>query len=124
LSNGFSCSGHSASGRIENDVFTGRYAAIARETAILSAQHLYRLDEQRRLATLVVFAREMEVELTDAARIMFDKMMGGVKSSEPGTIRSFCAVDSFRLLLTLETLVEPLVTPKSNPCQLCSRISS
>jgi len=79
LSNGFSCSGRSASGRIENDVFTGqRYAAIARETAILSAQHLYRFDEQRRLATLVVFAREMEVELTDAALIMFDKMMGGV----------------------------------------------
>jgi hypothetical protein len=79
MSNGFSCSGRSASGRIENDVFTGqRYAAIARETAILSAQHLYRFDEQRRLATLVVFAREMEVELTDAALIMFDKMMGGV----------------------------------------------
>ena len=27
---------------------------------------------------MVVFAREMEVELTDAALTMFDKMMGGV----------------------------------------------
>jgi hypothetical protein len=62
----------------ERRIHRARYAAIARETAILSAQHLYRFDEQRRLATLVVFAREMEVELTDAALTMFDKMMGGV----------------------------------------------
>ena len=30
------------------------------------------------LATLVVFAREMEAHLTDAALAMFDKMLGGV----------------------------------------------
>jgi hypothetical protein len=30
------------------------------------------------LATLVVFAREMEAILTDAALVMFDKMLGGV----------------------------------------------
>jgi hypothetical protein len=54
----------------ERRIYRARYAAIARETAILSAQHLYRFDEQRRLATLVVFAREMEVELTDAALTM------------------------------------------------------
>src|SRR6476619_3831959 len=53
-------------------------AAIARETAILSAQHLHRFDYQRRLATLVVFAREMEAELTDAALTMFARMMGEV----------------------------------------------
>ncbi|HME85120.1 MAG TPA: Tn3 family transposase, partial [Roseiarcus sp.] len=51
---------------------------IARETAILSAQHLSRFDAPRRLATLVVFAREMEASLTDAALVMFDKTLGGV----------------------------------------------
>ena len=62
----------------ERRIHRARYAAIARETAILSAQHLHRFDYQRRLATLVVFAREMEAELTDAALTMFDRMMGEV----------------------------------------------
>jgi len=72
----------------ERRIHRARYAAIARETAILSAQHLYRFDEQRRLATLVVFAREMEVELTDAALIMFDKMMAGCSAKQTGGIRT------------------------------------
>ncbi len=62
----------------EQRIHRTRYAAIARETAILSAQHLSRLDAQRQLATLVGFAREMEAILTDAAITMFDKMLGGV----------------------------------------------
>ncbi|HZD50152.1 MAG TPA: hypothetical protein VE178_15530, partial [Silvibacterium sp.] len=63
----------------ERRIHRARYAVIARETPILSAQHLYRFDDYRRLATLVVFAREMEAELTDAALSMFDKVMGGVR---------------------------------------------
>lgn len=55
-----------------------RYRAIARKTAILSAQHLSRFDTPRRLTTLVVFAQEMDAILTDAALVMFDKMRGGV----------------------------------------------
>jgi hypothetical protein len=62
----------------ERRIHRARYPAIARETAILSAQHLHRFDYQRRLATLVVFVREMDAALTDAALTMFDKMMGGV----------------------------------------------
>jgi hypothetical protein len=62
----------------EQRIHRARYAAIARETAILSAQHLSRFDAPRRLATLVVFAREMEASFTDAALVMFDKMLGGV----------------------------------------------
>jgi len=62
----------------EQRIHRARYAAIARETAILGAQHLSRFDTQRRLATLVVFAREMEAILTDAAIVMFDKMLGSV----------------------------------------------
>ncbi|ARN81209.1 DUF4158 domain-containing protein [Methylocystis bryophila] len=55
----------------EQRIHRARYRAIARETAILSAQHLSRFDTPRRLATLVVFAREMEAILTDAALVMF-----------------------------------------------------
>jgi len=62
----------------EQRIHRARYAALARETSILSAQHFSRFDTQRRLATLVVFAREMEAVLTDAAISMFDKMLGGV----------------------------------------------
>ncbi len=62
----------------EQRIHRARYAAIARETGILSAQHLSRFDAPRRVATLVVFAREMEATLTDASIVMFDKMMGGV----------------------------------------------
>ncbi len=62
----------------ETRIHRARYAAIARETAIVSAQHLARFDTPRRLATLVVFAREMEAVLTDAALAMFGKMLGAV----------------------------------------------
>jgi hypothetical protein len=62
----------------EQRIHRARYRAIAKETSILSAQHLSRFDTPRRLATLVVFAREMEAILTDAALVMFDKMLGGV----------------------------------------------
>jgi TnpA family transposase len=62
----------------EQRIHRARYAAIARETAILSAQHLSRFDNERRVATLVVFAREMEAILTDAGIAMFDKMLGSM----------------------------------------------
>ena len=62
----------------EKRIHRARYAAIARESAIVSAQHLSRFDTARRLATLAVFAREMEAILTDAALAMFHKMLGSV----------------------------------------------
>ena len=62
----------------EQRIHRARYATIAREIAVLGAQHLSRFDAQRRLATLVVFAREMEAILTDAGLAMFDKMLGTV----------------------------------------------
>jgi TnpA family transposase len=62
----------------ERRIHQARYAAIARETGILGAQHLSRFDTPRRLATLIVFAREMEAVLTDATLAMFDKMLGSV----------------------------------------------
>jgi hypothetical protein len=62
----------------EQRIHRARYAAIAREAALLSAQHLTRFDEHRRRATLVVLAREMDASLTDSALTVFDKLMGGV----------------------------------------------
>ncbi len=62
----------------EKRIHRARYTAIARESAIVSAQHLARFDVPRRVATLVVFAREMEAMLIDAALAMFDKMLGAV----------------------------------------------
>jgi hypothetical protein len=62
----------------EKRIHRARYAAIARECAIVSAQHLSGFDTPRRLATLAVFAREMEATLIDAALGMFGKMLGSV----------------------------------------------
>ena len=62
----------------EKRIHRARYAAIAREMAILVPCDISRFDTPRRLATLVVFAREIEAILTDAALVMFDKMLGGV----------------------------------------------
>lgn len=44
----------------------------------MSAQHLSRLDDVRRTATLCAFAIEMEVALTDAAVFMMEKMIGSM----------------------------------------------
>ena len=62
----------------EKRIHRARYAAIAREIAILVPRDVSRFDTHRRLATLVVFAREMEAILTDAALAMFSKMLGSV----------------------------------------------
>jgi hypothetical protein len=62
----------------EKRIHRARYAAIAREIAIFVPRDITRFDAPRRLATLVVFAREMEAALTDAALAMFDKMLGAV----------------------------------------------
>jgi hypothetical protein len=60
----------------ERRIHQARYAAIVRESCIVSAQHLSRFDDTRRLASLVAFTREMETVLSDAAVTMFDKLMG------------------------------------------------
>ena len=63
----------------ETRIHRARYAAIAREIAILvRPRDIARFETPRRLATLVVFAREMEAVLTDATLAMFDKMLGAV----------------------------------------------
>jgi len=62
----------------EKRIHRARYAAIAKEIALLVPRDVLRFDAPRRLSTLIVFAREMEAALTDAALTMFDKMLGSV----------------------------------------------
>ena len=59
-------------------IHRARYGVIAGEAAIMSAQHLSRLERRRRVATLCAFALEMEVILTDAAVAMVEKMVGSL----------------------------------------------
>jgi TnpA family transposase len=77
-------------------IHASRYAVIARETAIMTAQHLTRLENRRRLATLVAFAIEMEVALTDAAILMVEKLVGGMFRRADRT-RSERLIDQARL---------------------------
>lgn len=77
-------------------IHASRYAVIAREAAIMTAQHLTRLEDRRRLATLVAFAIEMEVALTDAAILMVEKMVGGMFRRADRT-RSERLIDQARL---------------------------
>jgi TnpA family transposase len=62
----------------EKRIHRARYAAITREISILVPRDISRFETPRRLATLVVFAREMEAVLTDATLGMFDKMLGSI----------------------------------------------
>lgn len=77
-------------------IHASRYAVIAREAAIMTAQHLTRLEGRRRLATLVAFAIEMEVALTDAAILMVEKMVGAMFRRADRT-RSERLIDQARL---------------------------
>ena len=77
-------------------IHASRYAVIAREAAIMTAQHLTRLENRRRLATLVAFAIEMEVALTDAAILMVEKLVGGMFRRADRT-RSERLIDQARL---------------------------
>lgn len=62
----------------------------------MTAQHLTRLEGRRRLATLIAFAIEMEVALTDAAILMVEKMVGGMFRRADRT-RSERLIDQARL---------------------------
>ena len=78
-SNGSKPCASSASEPIAKSAFTARAMRRSREKSPFSVpRDISRFDAPRRLATLVVFAREMEVALTDAALAMFDKMLGAV----------------------------------------------
>lgn len=77
-------------------IHASRYAVIAREAAIMTAQHLTRLESRRRLATLVAFAIEMEVALTDAAIQMVEKLVGAMFRRADRT-RSERLIDQARL---------------------------
>ena len=78
-------------------IHLARYRVIAGEAAIMSAQHLSRLERRRQLATLCAFALEMEVTLTDAAVAMMEKMVGSLFRRAERT-RSERLMDDAKLL--------------------------
>jgi len=63
----------------------------------MTAQHLARLERRRRLTTLLAFAIESEIALTDAAVHMVEKMVGGLFRRANQT-RSERLIDSARAL--------------------------
>ena len=54
------------------------FDALAAEGLRMTAQHLRDLAQPRRAATVVAIVLRLDTELTDAALLMFDKLMGGL----------------------------------------------
>ena len=54
------------------------FDALAAEGLRMTAQHLRDLAQPRRAATVVATVLRLDTELTDAALLMFDKLMGGL----------------------------------------------
>ena len=103
----------------ERRIHQARYAAIGREAALLSAQHLSRLDETRRMATLVVFAREMEAILTDAALTMFDRLIG-ITARRAERLHSERLAERAKVLdASARVLVTAGKAPDGRPCRRC-----
>lgn len=90
----------------EQRIHQARYMAIAREVAIMDAQHLSRQDEARRFASLIVFARETEARLTDAALAMADKMIGSVFRTAEKSYKDHLAERAKVLKKTSRTLLK------------------
>jgi TnpA family transposase len=90
----------------EQRIHRARYMAIVREVAIMDAQHLSRQDEARRLASLIVFARETEARLIDAALAMADKMVGQVFRSAEKSHKDHLAERARVLKKTSRTLLK------------------
>ncbi len=67
-------------GEIEfsSKVAPSRRAVIAQEALLMTAQHVGRLGDRRRLATLCIFVEEMRAQLTDGALHMMDKLLGNL----------------------------------------------
>ncbi len=95
-------SGEHPPARLWPSYATGRKHAVqvtlkrSSNDSIMTAQHLTRLEGWRRLATLVAFAIEMEMALTDAAILMVEKLVHGMFRRADRT-RSERLIDQVRL---------------------------
>lgn len=65
----------------------GRVATLARTAVSVKAQAIARMPEQRRVATLVAFARKLEATATDDALDLFDRLVGDLVSQSQGAER-------------------------------------
>ena len=65
----------------------GRVDALARVAVSVKAQSITRMPEQRRIATLVAFARKLEATATDDALDLFDRLVSDLVSQSQGAER-------------------------------------
>ena len=65
----------------------GRVDALARVAASVKAQSISRMPEERRIATLVAFARKLEATAQDDALDLFDRLVGDLVSQSQGAAR-------------------------------------
>lgn len=66
---------------------SGRADALARVAASVRAQAISRMPEERRIATLLAFARKLEGTAQDDALDLFDCLVGDLVSRSRGTVR-------------------------------------
>ena len=65
----------------------GRVDALARVAVSVKAQSIARMTEERRIATLVAFARKLEATATDDALDLFDRLVSDLVSQSQGAER-------------------------------------
>ena len=65
----------------------GRVASLARMATSVKAQSISRMPEQRRVATLVAFARKLEATAQDDALDLFDRLVSDLVSQSQGAER-------------------------------------
>ncbi|MDQ3318278.1 MAG: hypothetical protein M3522_13240, partial [Actinomycetota bacterium] len=65
----------------------GRVATLARTAVSVRAQAIARMPEQRRVASLVAFARKLEATAQDDALDLLDRLVGDLVSQSRGAER-------------------------------------
>jgi hypothetical protein len=65
----------------------GRVDTLARVAASVKAQSISRVPEEKRIATLVAFARKLEATAQDDALDLFDRLVGDLVSRSQGAVR-------------------------------------
>ncbi|HEY0205041.1 MAG TPA: Tn3 family transposase, partial [Acetobacteraceae bacterium] len=101
----------------EAAVPSAAFDALAGEGLRMTAQHLRDLAQPRRAATVAATVLRMDTELTDAALLMFDKLMGGLsRRAERKAIDNAAAAlrDAQRHLRLLARAGRALIAAREN----------
>ncbi len=92
----------------------GRLAALARVAGSVKAQTIARMSEERRIATLVAFARKLEARAQDDALDLFDALVADMVAASRGLerkerMRTLKDLDA--AALTMQDACRPLLDP-------------